>query len=252
MTARRNPSPRSGSPTAASDSRLILVFSCSALHHPALRTDAANMASADFRPDQAPRYREPRHRRQAVGSRDYPTVLSIAHSPAPITCPGRSPDRLFCYASCFTEKPSGGVCLRVRSCASHPPNKNMNSRCTTAAFTLSPVPVGVLSSCADSPGDCEPSMRVIRPIPGLTLRASFQLFKIVPNDFVCSSARAIALRLPPDIPSRSCPWRLVNIGPKGGHFRYSHRGLSPHQIMPMSGAHKKGGIKPPSSTPNLR
>jgi len=27
------------------------------------------------------------------------------------------------------------------------------------------------------------------------------------------------------------------IGPKNGHYRYSYRGLSPHQFMPMSGVH---------------
>jgi hypothetical protein len=94
------------------------------------------------------------------------------------------------------------------------PNKNMNSRCTTAAFTLSPVPGGLRHLVLTRPAT-EPSMRFLFVGSHLCARASF---------------RQVLAELP--LPSASGYSR-----PQRGHYRYSHRGLSPHQFMPMSGVH---------------
>jgi hypothetical protein len=69
------------------------------------------------------------------------------------------------------------------------PNKFMISRCTTAAFTLSRVPLDFVVKC--------------QLAPGLSLLCSF-----------CSSARIFALGLPADNSSRPCPClRLVVMFP---------------------------------------
>ena len=95
------------------------------------------------------------------------------------------------------------------------PNKNMNFQRTTAAFTLSPVPGGFRHLVLTHP-KTEPSMRFLFVGSHLCAPASF--------------GHPLA-GLP--LPSAS-----GYIGPTSGHFRYSHRGLSPHQFMPMSGVHK--------------
>src|SRR5450759_309928 len=61
----------------------------------------------------------------------------------------------------------------------------------------------------------------------------------------------LALRLPPDKPSRDCPClRLVVIlALMLSPSRYSHRGLAPHKFAPMLGAHssvKRTGLRPPA------
>ena len=94
------------------------------------------------------------------------------------------------------------------------PNKNMNFQRTTAAFTLSPAPGGFRHHVLTHP-ETEPSMRFLFVGSHLCTPASF--------------GHPLA-GLP--LPSAS-----GYIGPKEGHFRYSHRGLSPHQFMPMSGVH---------------
>ena len=95
------------------------------------------------------------------------------------------------------------------------PNKNMNCQCTTAAFTLSPVPGGLRHLVLTRP-ETEPSMRFLSVGSHLCARASF---------------RQSLAGLP--LPSASSYSR-----PPRGHYRYSYRGLSPHQFMPMSGVHK--------------
>ena len=94
------------------------------------------------------------------------------------------------------------------------PNKNMNFQRTTAAFTLSPVPGGFRHLVLTHP-ETEPSMRFLFVGSHLCAPASFE--------------HPLA-GLP--LPSAS-----GYIGPTTGHFRYSHRGLSPHQFMPMPGVH---------------
>jgi len=53
------------------------------------------------------------------------------------------------------------------------PNKNMNSRCTTAAFTLSPVPGGLRHLALTRP-ETEPSMRFLSVGSHLCALASFR------------------------------------------------------------------------------
>jgi len=94
------------------------------------------------------------------------------------------------------------------------PNKDMNFRRTTAAFTLSPAPGGLRHLVLTRPGT-EPSMRFLSVGSHLCAQASF---------------RQPLAGLP--LPSAS-----RYSGPDCGHYRYSYRGLSPHQFMPMSGVH---------------
>ncbi|AGA33965.1 hypothetical protein TVNIR_2322 [Thioalkalivibrio nitratireducens DSM 14787] len=96
------------------------------------------------------------------------------------------------------------------------PNKDMNFQCTTAAFTLSPAPGGLRHLVLTRPGT-EPSMRFLSVGSHLCARASF---------------RHPLTGLP--LPSASS-----YIRPHFGHYRYSYRGLSPHQFMPMSGVHNR-------------
>ena len=93
------------------------------------------------------------------------------------------------------------------------PNKDMNFRCTTAAFTLSPTPGGFRHLVLTHPGT-EPSMRFLSVGSHVCARASF---------------RQALTDLP--LPSASS-----YIGPHR-RYRYSYRGLSPHQFMPISGVH---------------
>ncbi len=94
------------------------------------------------------------------------------------------------------------------------PNKDMDFRCTTAAFTLSPAPAGLRHLVLTRPGT-EPSMRFLSVSSHFCTRASF---------------RQLLARPPlPSASSYICP---------EGHYRYSYRGLSPHKSMPMSGVHK--------------
>ena len=96
------------------------------------------------------------------------------------------------------------------------PNKNMNCQCTTAAFTLSPVPGGLRHLVLTRP-ETEPSMRFLFVGSHLCARASF--------------GQPLAGLPLPSASSYICPTI--------GHYRYSYRGLSPHQFMPMSGVHNR-------------
>jgi hypothetical protein len=94
------------------------------------------------------------------------------------------------------------------------PDKNMNFPCTTAAFTLSPQPVGFVVLC--------------QLAQGLSLLCGFR-----------SLARTFALRLPSDPSSRRRPCLrlvllLVSIITMNT-LRFSYRGLSPHKFTPMTG-----------------
>jgi hypothetical protein len=98
------------------------------------------------------------------------------------------------------------------------PNKDMNFQRTTAAFTLSPAPGGLRHLVLTRPGT-KPSMRFLSVGSHLCARAS---------------SRQTLARLPlPSASSYICP---------NGHYRYSYRGLSPHQFMPMSGVIGSPGV----------
>jgi hypothetical protein len=93
------------------------------------------------------------------------------------------------------------------------PSKNMNFPCTTAAFTLSTVSVGLRHGVLTCP-QTGPSMQFLFVGSHICHRASFGQF-------------LADLPLPP---ASGYPCNMLQVG-------YSHRGLSPLQFMPMSGAH---------------
>ena len=91
------------------------------------------------------------------------------------------------------------------------PDKDVDCRCATAAFTLSPAPVGFRHPWLTHPGT-GPSMRFLSVGSHLCAQAS-------------SRQSLAALPLPS---ASSC------IAPEGT-TRYSYRGLSPHKSTPMPG-----------------
>lgn len=96
------------------------------------------------------------------------------------------------------------------------PDKNVNCRYTTAAFTIAPESVGLRHLVLTCPDD------------GLVC-------------CFCSSAHSFALRLPSDPSSRRRPClRLVLViaSISMNTLRFSYRGLSPHKFTPMSSVHK--------------
>ena len=108
------------------------------------------------------------------------------------------------------------------------PDENLDCRCTTAAFTLSPAPGGFRHLVLTLPGT-KPSMRFLSVGSHLCAQASFR--------------QALA-GLP--LPSASS-----YIGPEGP-YRYSYRGLAPHKSMPMPGGHIRctgRGLRCASSPP---
>jgi len=95
------------------------------------------------------------------------------------------------------------------------PDKNVNCRYTTAAFTMSPESVGL--------------RHVVLTCPDDGLVCCF-----------CSSAHSFALRLPSDPSSRRRPClRLVlDVPCLTTVTGFLYRGLSPHKFTPMTGVHK--------------
>jgi len=117
--------------------------------------------------------------------------------------------------------PSGSVASSPPSLVRQiSPNKNMNFPCTNAAFTLSPVPGGLCHLVLTRPGT-EPSMRFLSVASHVCAPASF--------------GPALADLPLPSASGYICP---------AGHYRDSHRGLAPHQFMPMSGVHNSFKPKP--------
>ncbi len=106
------------------------------------------------------------------------------------------------------------------------PNKDMNYQCTTAAFTLSPVPDGLRHLVLTRPGT-RPSMRFLSVGSHVCARASF---------------RHPLAGLP--LPSASSYYCIIM-----KQLRDSYRGLSPHQFMPMPGVHN---TFQPTALPPLR
>jgi len=117
------------------------------------------------------------------------------------------------------------------------PDKNMNCHDTTAGFTVQREFAAFVVMCQLDP-TAQPYIRTIRHIRVAPPPGQLKLFKIIPDDFVCSSARRFAIRLPSDNPSRSslCP-RLVVMIANMINVEFSDRGLTPHKFMPMLGVH---------------
>ena len=95
------------------------------------------------------------------------------------------------------------------------PDKNVNCRYTTAAFTASPESMEL--------------RHVVLTCPDDGLVCCF-----------CPSAHSFALRLPPDPSSRRRPCRrLVLVLPCLTTVTgFSYRGLAPHKFTPMTGVHQ--------------
>ena len=96
------------------------------------------------------------------------------------------------------------------------PDKSVNCRYTTAAFTVSPESVGL--------------RHVVLTCPDDGLVCCF-----------CSSAHSFALRLPSDPSSRRRPCLrlvLLLVSITMNTIRFSYRGLSPHKLTPMPGVHQ--------------
>ena len=95
------------------------------------------------------------------------------------------------------------------------PGKSANCRCTSAAFTVGCVPVGFAAMCQ------------LASHPWALYAVSVR--RLTP----------LALRLPPDNPSRfrPCLRLVVILALMTSPSRYSHRGLAPHKFAPMLGAH---------------
>jgi len=96
------------------------------------------------------------------------------------------------------------------------PDKNVNCRYTTAAFTISPESVGL--------------RHVVLTCPDDGLVCCF-----------CSSAHSFALRLPPDPSSRRRPCLRLVLGLRclSTVFGFMYRGLAPHKFTPMPGVHQR-------------
>ena len=109
------------------------------------------------------------------------------------------------------------------------PDKNVNCRYTTAAFTTSPESMGL--------------RHVVLTCPDDGLVCCF-----------CSSAHSFALRLPPDPSSRRRPClrlvlvlRCLTTG-----LDSPYRGLAPHKFTPMPGVHLALHLIPLRSTSECR
>ena len=95
------------------------------------------------------------------------------------------------------------------------PGKNVNCRCTSAAFTVGCVPVGFAVMCHRQQ---HPS--------ALTMRFLSVASHLLHSGFLQTMPRDIALAVG--------SWlSLLTMSPS----RYSHRGLAPHKFAPMLGAH---------------
>jgi len=102
---------------------------------------------------------------------------------------------------------------RKRQAGQASPDKDVNCRYTTAAFTKSPESVGL--------------RHVVLTCPDNGLICCF-----------CSPAHSFALGLPPDLSSRRRPCRRLVLGsPSCDGVGFSYRGLAPHKFTPMPGVH---------------
>jgi hypothetical protein len=97
------------------------------------------------------------------------------------------------------------------------PDKDVNCRYTTAAFTLSPES-GASSCCADLPGDWALYAVSVRRLIALP---------------EASSRRSLTV---PPLPSASIWANDLNT-----LTGFTHRGLTPHKFTPVPGVHKKDG-----------
>ena len=95
------------------------------------------------------------------------------------------------------------------------PDKSVNCRCTSAAFSVSCIPVGfaVLCQLASHPS-------------ALTMRFLSVASHLLHSGFLWTSPRGLAVAF-------SSWLSLLTLSPS----RYSHRRLPPHRFAPMLGAH---------------
>jgi len=115
------------------------------------------------------------------------------------------------------------------------PDKSMNCHDTTAGFTVQSEFLAFVVMCQLDPA-AQPYIRSIRHIPAALPSGQLKLFKIIPDDFVCSSTRRFALRLPSDNTSRHCLClRLVVIIVNMISAELSDKGLALHKFMPILG-----------------
>lgn len=124
--------------------------------------------------------------------------------------------------------PSGSLQNRApRPSRQISPNKNISFPCTTAAFTLPAVTIGLHHPVLTRPR-ARPSMRFLFVGSHVCTRASF-------------GHRLAVMPLPS---ASGYPCHLQHVG-------YSHRGLAPHKLVPMSGVHcrmqrtRHGVLRPP-------
>jgi len=95
--------------------------------------------------------------------------------------------------------------------------KNVNLPCTTAAFTLSPEPVGFVMSCQ------------------LTRRLGLPMRFLSVGPHFCTPASSGPILADTPLPSART---FGSIPHMSGHPWFPYRGLSPHKFTPMPGVHK--------------
>ena len=96
------------------------------------------------------------------------------------------------------------------------PDKNVNFPCTTAAFTLSPEPVGFVVSCQ------------------LARRLSLPMRFLSVGSHVCHPASFRPFLTESPLPSARTFGSIHHMR----HPWFSYRGLSPHKFTPMPGVHQ--------------
>jgi hypothetical protein len=111
------------------------------------------------------------------------------------------------------------------------PDKNVNFRYTTAAFTLSPES-GASLCCANSPGDWALYAVSVRRL--IALRSGLPLPLVA---LACGSPCASLQPFRPFLTETPLPSANVYIRVSRRWIGFTHRGLSPHKFTPMPGVH---------------
>jgi len=114
------------------------------------------------------------------------------------------------------------------------PDKNVNFRYTTAAFTLSPES-GASLCCANSTGDWALYAVYVRRL--IALRSGLPLPLVV---LACGSPYASLQPFRPFLTETPLPSAntFVNVLKTLTLTEFTYRGLSPHKFTPMPGVHK--------------
>jgi hypothetical protein len=171
--------------------------------------------------------------RRTVGSGGASSAFALGLSPAPVARDREL--RVRWRFRAFRRGPQSDSPLRsTLPFGQISPNKNMNLPCAIAAFTLSTAP-GRLRHLVLTRPQTGPSMRFLSVDSQVCARAS--------------SGRVLAGAPLPSARGNAFHHRKV---------RNSHRGLSPHQFMPMSGVHRAleptaaSGLRPLAVPSSLR